>query len=50
MEVTQILSIDQYKISSNDSDGITSKLHKAYLEVVHGKWNEFKGWITKIHG
>lgn len=50
MEVTPILSIDQYKISSNDSDGITSKLHKAYLEVVHGKWNEFKEWITKIHG
>ena len=47
MEVTPIISIDQYKISS---DKITDRIHKEYIEIAKGKKEEFQEWLTPIYG
>ncbi len=49
MEVTPILSIDRYVVGSGESGVITEELHKAYLDVVKGKNEEFKDWIIPIY-
>lgn len=49
MEVTPILSIDRYVIGDGDTGTITKSLHMTYLDIVQGKVEKFKEWVTAIY-
>ena len=49
MEMTPVLSIDKYVVGSGDTDKITKELHMYYLDVVRGKIEQFKQWVTPIY-
>lgn len=50
MELTPVLSIDRYNIGNGNADNtITTELHKAYLDIVKGKNEAFKEWLTPIY-
>ncbi len=49
MEMTPVLSIDKYVIGNGDTGSITKELHMAYLDVVSGKSEEFKDWVTPVY-
>lgn len=49
MEMTPVLSVDKYVIGNGDTGAITKELHMAYLDVVRGKVDEFKDWVTPIY-
>lgn len=49
MEMTPVLSVDKYVIGNGDTGAITKELHMAYLDVVRGKVEQFKDWVTLIY-
>ena len=49
MEMTPVLSVDKYVIGDGDTGMITKDLHMTYLDVVRGKVEEFKNWVTPIY-
>ena len=49
MEMTPVLNIDKYVVGSGDTDKITKELHMYYLDVVRGKIEQFKQWVTPIY-
>lgn len=49
MEMTPVLSVDKYVIGNGDTGAITKELHKTYLDVVRGKVEQFKDWVTPIY-
>lgn len=49
MEMTPVLSVDKYTIGNGDTGATTKELHMAYLDVVRGKVDEFKDWVTPIY-
>lgn len=49
MEMTPVLSIDKYVIGNGEVGKITKELHMVYLDVVRGKLDEFKNWVTPIY-
>ena len=49
MEMTPVLSVDKYTIGNGETGKITKELHLAYLDVVRGKIDEFKDWVTPIY-
>lgn len=49
MEMTPVLSVDKYVIGNGDTGKITKELHMAYLDVVRGKVEQFKDWVTPIY-
>lgn len=49
MEITPILSVDRYVIGDGETGAITKDLHLMYLDIVRGKVNEFKEWVTPIY-
>ncbi len=49
MELTPILSIDRYKISTEGVGEITRKLHMSYLDVVRNRIDIYKEWVTAIY-
>lgn len=49
MELTPVLSIDRYIIGNGDIGVVTKNLHLMYLDIVRGKVEEFKNWLTPIY-
>ncbi len=49
MEVTPVISIDKYVVGNGDAGKITEKLHRAYLDSVIGRNEDFKNWVTPIY-
>lgn len=49
MEMTPVLSVDKYTIGNGETGNITKELHMAYLDVVRGKVEQFKDWVTPIY-
>ena len=49
MEITPVLSIDKYVIGNGNVGEITKDIHIAYLDIVRGKCEEFKDWVTPIY-
>ena len=49
MEITPVLSVDNYVIGNGEIGNITKNLRKTYLEIVRGKLEEFKDWVTPIY-
>lgn len=49
MEMTPVLSIDKYVVGTGDTGKITKELHTYYLDVVRGKIDQFKQWVTPIY-
>ena len=49
MEITPVLSVDRYSIGNEETGEITKRLHLFYLDVVRGKVDTFKNWITPIY-
>lgn len=49
MEVTPVKSVDNIFTNYKESGEITRKLHKLYLEVVSGKLEKYKNWLTPIY-
>lgn len=49
MEMTPVLSVDKYVIGDGETGKITKELHMAYLDVVRGKVEQFKDWVTPIY-
>lgn len=49
MEVTPVLSVDKYIVGNGEAGGITTRLHKLYLDAVKGKNEELKDWVTPIY-
>lgn len=50
MEITPITSVDKYVINNGEKGEITTLIHKAYLDVVKGKNDKFRDWVTPIYG
>ena len=48
MELTSVLSADKYQITDK-AGKITRIIHDAYLQLVQGKWETHKEWITAIY-
>ena len=48
MEITPVLSIDRYMISQTVGK-ITTELRKIYIDVLRGKEEKCKGWVTPIY-
>ena len=49
MEMTPVLSVDKYTIGNGEAGKITKDLHMTYLDVVRGKVEQFKEWVTPIY-
>lgn len=49
MEMTPVLSLDKYIIGNDETGKITQELHMIYLDVVRGKVEQFKDWVTPIY-
>ncbi|MGU8477318.1 branched-chain amino acid transaminase [Clostridium perfringens] len=49
MEITPVFSVDKYLIGNGNTGEITKKLHMFYLDVVRGKFEKFKNWVTPIY-
>ena len=49
MEITPVLSVDKYTIGNGETGKITKELHMTYLDVVRGKVEQFKDWVTPIY-
>ena len=49
MEMTPVLSIDKYVLNNGQTGKITKDLHMTYLDVVRGKSDKFKNWVTPIY-
>lgn len=49
MEITPVLSVDRYSIGNEETGKITKRLHLYYLDVVRGKVDTFKNWVTPIY-
>lgn len=49
MEMTPVLSVDKYTIGNGETGKITKELHMTYLDVVRGKIERFKDWVTPIY-
>lgn len=49
MEITPVLSVDKYTIGNGDIGTISKELHITYLDVVRGKVEQFKDWVTPIY-
>ena len=49
MEITPVLSVDQYVMGNGENGPLTEKLHKAYLDAARGLIKEFKNWATPIY-
>lgn len=50
MEMTPIFSIDRYSIGLGNIGSITKDLHLMYLDIVKGRLDKFKDWVTPIYG
>ena len=49
MEMAPVLSLDKYIIGNDETGKITQELHMIYLDVVRGKVEQFKDWVTPIY-
>lgn len=49
MEITPVLSIDKYIIGDGSTGRITKELHLTYLDIVRGKLEQYKNWVTPIY-
>lgn len=49
MEITAVLSVDKFLINEGITGELTKKIHNTYLEVVTGKAEEYKNWLTPIY-
>lgn len=48
-EVTSIVEVDNRKISDGKMGSATSKIRSTYLDIVKGKDEEYKNWITEVY-
>jgi branched-chain amino acid aminotransferase len=49
MEITPVLSVDNYLIGKGETGVLTKRLHLLYLDVVSGKNKKFKNWVTPVY-
>ncbi len=47
-QVTPIISIDKRKIGTGRPGMITKKLHEKYFEIVRGKNDKYREWLTPV--
>lgn len=49
MEITQIYTIDRYKVGTGEQGKVTKELHLTYLDCVRGKLGSKKEWLTAVY-
>ncbi len=49
MEITAVLSVDKFVINNGLAGDVTKKIHNTYLNIVTGKIEEYKKWLTPIY-
>lgn len=49
MEITAVLSVDKFAINDGLTGELTKKIHNTYLEIVTGKVEEYKKWLTPVY-
>lgn len=49
MEITSVLSVDQYPLGNGEAGKITTELHKAYLNAARGKNVKFNHFVTPVY-
>lgn len=49
MEITPVLSVDGYLLVPRREDGLTSKIHRRYLQTVTGSLSKYLGWLTPVY-
>lgn len=49
MEITPVLSVDKYLVGTGETGELTKKLHLIYLNIVCGKSERFKNWVTPVY-
>jgi branched-chain amino acid aminotransferase len=49
MEVTPVISVDQYKIGNEAAGPLTTKIHEYYLKAVRGQLPGYEKWVTPIY-
>lgn len=49
MEITQVVNIDGYAVGDGECGAITKKLFDTYYEVLTGKHQQYRHWLTPIY-
>lgn len=49
MEIMPVINVDGYKINKAKCGKITKEIHELYIEVVVGKRDEYKYWLTEVY-
>jgi branched-chain amino acid aminotransferase len=47
-QITPVLNVDNIKIGSGSTGEITKKIRNIYSDIVHGKIEKFKEWLTIV--
>ncbi len=48
-EITPIISVDSRKVGSGRIGPVTKTLSKEYSDVVHGRSDKFRNWLTEVY-
>ncbi|MCC8044448.1 MAG: branched-chain amino acid transaminase [Clostridiales bacterium] len=49
MELTSVLSVDQYTVGNGEAGEITKTLHHEYLKISHGESEKYRDWVTAVY-
>ena len=49
MEITPIVSIDQFDVGDGKVGELSKKIHNAYIEIAEGNNKKYKRWLTAIY-
>ena len=50
MEIKAVYSVDRYPITIEHEGEITNMIHKKYLEIVTGRDEKYRSWLSPIYG
>ncbi|WP_374049908.1 MULTISPECIES: branched-chain amino acid transaminase [unclassified Sedimentibacter] len=49
MEITPVVNVDGIQVSNGNQGNITKRIHQTYIEIVIGKREEYRKWLTAIY-
>ncbi len=49
-EVTPIRSVDRIEVGSGRAGPVTLKLQRRFMDIVHGRIEDARGWLTPVEG
>lgn len=49
MEITPVVNVDGIQVSNGTQGNLTRRIHQTYIEIVVGKKEEYRKWLTSIY-